>query len=500
MIITLDDFIFLYGKGHEVNVLKILCLKHNGHYELVMNGAVYNRSNDKRYVIDNIRGRATHIELGQSDEVIDFINEEIKDTFDYADINLPPDEYLLMEDVYQLPDSGDWKTHNEVAVADVEQQDVCEHMWANIWEGALIDNRMINSLRRRSSYVIRGENYVRSRNIKFRVRHRPRNILIVVDHKEAKETAEKLITKTPLYKIKFYVIKEAGVNLKKLDKGDVEHIGIIKHVISQEQRPDIILFEPYRETQFIKTESTIIQNSSKIHSKFSFKGIKCAQIDLGLSVENLHHEMLKFVDESIADITNVQGTEASSSEKTGVNTAFRFNTKELVQFYSQICRFFNLDDQKVKLKLNQYMLKASQAVLKLVESKWLANSYSPEELDGMDSQALSKAAADYVNKYAEHVTTVRMSLFYDILSTDTAKLYASAISKSFKDNADEILPKAKEKARLIVINKLKDKYIQDNDNELAEEELVSLYQRDYNKLLNLEVVKICSSVLNSKKS
>lgn len=497
MRVTLEDFRRLALKNNKLEAKRIIkYVPESKRLELVMNGAVYNRATDKEYVLDNVESRATHVDMQENEDVVKSICPEVMDIISEGNIDIPPGEFYLMQDIYQLPDSGDWNTKTEVPRSDVAALEVCEHMYVHIHEGSLIDNHMINSLRRRTSYFLKDDVFYRSRDNKFKVRRRPSDIMLVVDDAKMKEQLEKLVTKTPYYRGSFYVIKDAGVNLKKLDKGDVEHIGIIRHLINQDTHPDIILFEPKREKQLQKTESTIMQSNTRISSKFRFKGVKCGQLDMGISVEGLHDELMRFCNESISEVKGSGDTTAGEVDDTSKkNSSFMFNIKPVIHDFSSICKSLGLDDAKIKTKINGYVLKSSQLVLQLVETKWLVSLNSNVDYTKMSSDEVRAAANKYMSSYPDRVSQVRSSILYELLIKDTLVLYEVTYKNRLGEEAKDAADKKRAEIDGKILARLRHAYAPSDDSPIGDQELRSLYQRDYNKLLNQELIRFYAKEL-----
>ncbi|MHC4870422.1 MAG: hypothetical protein ACYTFY_01095 [Planctomycetota bacterium] len=492
MRLELSDFRDIALKDKIVKAIRIVkYTPESKRLELVMNGAVFNRSNDKEYVLDNVKERATHVDMAEHDAFIKRIYPEILEITQDADIDLPPDQFYLMQDLYQLPDSGDWNTQKEVPASEIEIPQYCEHMLIHTHRGTLIDNTMINSLRRRTSYVLKEGKYVRSRDNNFRVRRRPKEIMIVVDDEKTKDLYNENITINPKYRVSFYVIKEAGVSIKLLDKGDVEHIGIIRHLIDEDIHPDIILFEPKRQKQLAKTETTIIQNNTRISSKFRFKGVKCGELDIGSNTNELHTELLKFCEEVVNEIKGGDTSVDHSAANTR-SSELTFNIKTVSHSYYQICKKLGFDDDKIKTKVNGYVLKASQLVMQLVGQKFLKSIHKAEAISRMTKEEKTAEVNKYMSNFPTRVSEVRSSILYELLLKDSLTLHEVSLKNDLGDDGEAFIKKSREEMDSKTVETLRNTYYPSAEESISDDELKSLYQRDFSKYRDSELLKIFS--------
>ncbi len=492
MRIKFEDFKRLADVDANIDIQKIVKYTSDSkRLEVIMNGAIYNRSSDKRYVLDNVEGRASHIDLKENEEYIKIRFPELPTYIQEVNIDIPAGEFYLMQDIYQLPDSGNWKTQQIVPIENAKDIITSEHILVHPHEGTLIDNRMINSLRRRTSYIIKDNAFVRSRDNNFKVRKRPYEILLVIDNKTSKEAIKFLIKTTPQYRVSFFIIKEAGVNMQKLDKGEIEHIGLIRHLIEQNFHPDIILFEPKRKAQLQLTETTIMQHKSKINVKYNFKGIKCGELSIGTNSEELNNELLSFCQEEVKEIKGGDTTHHHLKNESPLN----FDIKFVSKCYCNLCKHLGINDEKIKTKINTYVLKASQLVMKLVEQKLINSVNSTKKISNMTKEEKNIAINKYINNYPKKISLVRASILYEVMLTDTIIIFENFLKKTLKNNELEFLEESKLTAEKYSLDTIKQIYFNDHNDDLTNEEYISLYQRDYNKLIKTKLLEIYAKKL-----
>jgi len=486
-----EDFVELHHRNQAVAPTRIVRRTGQGHYEMIMQGSVYSRASDKQYVLDNVRDRATHVELPEQHELLKLLFPDVAGLVVRSDINLPPDEFFLMQDIYQLPDTGDWNVGQAVAAEDLEEPPpVSHHMCAALHEGTLITNHLINALRRRVSYLREGDRFVRSRDRQFLVRPRTQKVLVVVDKAETRDTLRQVATPTAHYTLDHYVLEEEGINLKRLDRGDIEHIGLIRHLKARHQRPDVILFEPHREAQRKNTATTIMQQNARIDAKFRFKGIKCGQIDIGLSAEGLHEAIMGFFNENVDEARTDDGASGESGRQpSGVRARLvEYDIRQLVRWHHAFARDADRNEEAIRAGLTEQMRKASQVVLQIIEQKLLRSVHDEDALAAMSAEEKRAAIADYVTDYHQRVAHLRQSLFYETVLRETLDLARAAYDRKFGEAAAPRFADAERVAAKEALGTLRDTYADEAGEGIGDQELVGLYQRDFTKLLQARVV------------
>lgn len=498
MRMQLDDFRELFRRNPYVTIARFVEVKSIDHIELVMNGPVFNRSGDKAYVMNNVAERATHVELPENDELLLSCWPDLKDVLVASDINLPPGEFFLMQDVYQLPDTGSWERGREIEVDSLEEEPpVAIHHQASLHEGTLIDNALINALRRRTSYLKMGDRYVRSRDVEFRVRRRTQRVLIVLDHDDSRKRIAEELSASPRYELQFYVLEKEGVDLAQLDRGEVQHIGIIHHIRAHELRPDVLLFEPHREDQMQKTSTTLMQSKSTIKGGFRFQGIKCGQIDLGLSMDGLDEAIQAFFQKDLSAIQQEGEEEEDDTRKTARLrriSDFRFDPKALSESYLRVTKHLGISAASAQQHLKRNMARASSVVSQMVAQRWLQSVQDAAELAAMDDASKAKAVAEYIAAYPDRVNRVRASLFYEITLQETVKLCRKAYLDAFGTAGETGLEEEESHLRRAVAESLVRTYGPQHQGADLKE-LISLYQRDYTKLIQRYLVEFMETEL-----
>jgi hypothetical protein len=508
MRIRFAEFRELVDKFPDVRPTRIVRYTSARHYEMVMQGSVFSRASDKNYVLDNVQSRATHVELPQSDEHLFGLYPQLSGVVADSDINLPPGEFFLMEDLYQLPDSGSWQTGNEISAKTFQDPpSVMIPLLMSLHEGMLIDNHVINAIRRRTTYVLRGDHYVRSRDTTFRVRPRTQRVLVVLDNAEEREQVQKIVTQTPHYMVGFYVMEEEGINIRRLDHGDIEHIGIIKHIKEHKADPDVILFEPHREQQRQNTATTIMRQNARIDAKFRFRGIKCGQIDIGVSQDALHEAIMDFFDENVAGIADDE-PEASrpSTKRFKPGGEIQFDVRKLMARYQQACLQMGLASEAIHKKLKEYTQNASKLALRIIGQKLLRSVHSQEKLASMSALEKKKAIANYVAEYPERITQLRTSLLQEQILKDGVLLWRRVYDANRGEQAEAEIDAAETRIHQEVLEVLRQTYDQPIPDESAEEnpeaaealsdeELMNLYGRDYQKLCNTRIIEYMASTV-----
>ncbi|MBN1257221.1 MAG: hypothetical protein JXA52_05900 [Planctomycetes bacterium] len=495
------EFLAAFAKHPDLQVLRIVKQSPLGNYETIVSGAVFNCSADKQYVLDNIRDRATHIEVEDDPGMLRQLFPQLDEVTRDSDINLPPDEFFLMEDVYHLPDTGSWNEGLEVDAKQLNSQpQVLIHMRASLHEGTLITNTVINGLRRRISYLRREDKYIRSRDASFRVRPCTRTIFVVVDNAEARETVLSIYQPTPLYKLDFYILEEAGINLEELAQDKLEHVGLIPFLAKNPSPPDAVLFESHRQELEQRTHALVEKRSTNtcIQSKLDWFPTACLPGDL--SPENLDATVRQALAEKEEKLQAKQSAEeivefeevvtdnnnSSNGEETN-EVGFDLNTKVLTVLYHAICLFLNFPKEHIRSKLEQHKHNASKAAMKFVIEKGLKTVHSAEILDHMTAEDRDQAVAVYIKKYSERIRRIRESIFFETLLMDAQALAMKAYLQ--KEGLEGKTRLVMEKTRLAaeITEELKETYSSLQEEGLSDHEFLSLYNRDYNKSLKFRL-------------
>ncbi|MHC4883730.1 MAG: hypothetical protein ACYTGH_01450 [Planctomycetota bacterium] len=487
MIILFADLRTHYAQMPELQVEAFLARNEAGAFTIIQRGDLFHRSDDPEYVLDNLEKRATHVEVEESESLMLTLQPEFATWRLRSDINLPADEFYLLQDVYELPDTGDWSTGQEVAADELPAPPlVACHPLVALHEGTLIDNRTINLLRSRTTYLRVGDRYRRTRNHPFWVRRRTQRVLIVVDNKETRAATELLLSPSPAFEAHFYVLTEHGIPLKELDSGDREHIGLIRHIRETQADPDVILFEPHRESQLRKTETTIIKTKAQINSSFTFRNIRCGTFDIGLTPEAAMQVIHDFIDQEPERV--VEEPETSDSIRIRRSTGeLNFSYRHLILQFQFVCTQLNIDEAAIGKMLEPVRQQAHQTVFKLVLTKWLPSVVGEERLRTLTQEQRTAAASNYIKRYGDRVKAVTNAIRFEDLMRKTFSLCLRAMKERRRSGSVD-LPEMQRESAQRALRRLRELYRNDPPESIGDAELTELYQHDFSKLVTLGLI------------
>ncbi|MHC4887409.1 MAG: hypothetical protein ACYTGH_20220, partial [Planctomycetota bacterium] len=347
MHIPFSDFVALHARAPELQALAFLKREGGGRYQMVQQGDLFNRSEDQHYVIDNLQNRVTHVEMDESRELILTLQSAIEDSLHHSTIDVPPGDCYLMQDIYQLPDTGDWKVGTEVEASELKvEPPVTQHALVDLHDGVVIDNILINLLRSRTSYMLEGEKYIRTRDAHFLVRRRTQQVVVVVDDPAARAEIETVMQPHPDYAVIYYVLTEQGIKLAELDRGDREHVGLIRYIKENSLHPDMVLFPAHRTVQMEKARSAILVSQERTGGTTTLRRVVCGQLPALISEER--------VVETIRSLMEGPVVEEEAAPDTGNSIRIKRNTGELnfsyrhlILQFRYVCQLFSFDEGKI---------------------------------------------------------------------------------------------------------------------------------------------------------
>ncbi|MHC4885351.1 MAG: hypothetical protein ACYTGH_09730 [Planctomycetota bacterium] len=478
MLVLFDDFYNAYQDHPALKVMGFVNLTTSGQPKLVQSGNLFTRSSDKKYVLDNLRFRVTHVEIEETDALLTSLHPNLPDSLQTCNVHLPPNEFYLMQDVYELPDTGSWSTGKVIDESELNSPPtIVTHSQVALHSGHLIDDALTNLLRARTSYLRKDYKFVRARNSRFCTRRRVRQILIVVDTKASREIMEKLLATSPDFLIHYHISQEFPEN----EEAPLKRM--IRTIKEKRLNPDVILFESNRQGEVEKTKTIMQSRNACIDNTFTVRRVRCGTIDIGLSGEAAMAVIHTFLEEGAEPVEKRDEFDEPIRVKRET-CELNFSQRHLILQFRYVCTLLSISEKEIGAIMGPIQRTAGARVQDLVRNTWLPSILGEERFQRLSDEQRNRAAANYVQQYSDRVERVYNAIRFEHLMKKTLTLCKQALAEEKGADSVELEPLRHESV-FRAIRRLREMYGPEISESTTDKELTELYHHDFTRLVTL---------------